>query len=317
MAIMLCASNRCAIRRISNPSDIFPNSKELHLIVHFFSRSAAIQFRFSLIFIFLAIKFEGLSQQPLGLFKEFSLTLSSYPSPYSLSVYSLTLLMSDLSPTSPLSTPTSSNGSSNSQNLVSSADAAAQPNYPNSLAGSRSNSPRQPPPSQLNNYAHAVILGMGGYSNPQLPLPESGPHAQSARVNPPLANPIDPPPSAADPPPPFSISELSACCLFGKVWGDPVVLSTVINKTKKDWVSVKGQISYVDIRNEWTLIRFTTTEDENSIYFNRPWFVNGLNLVLIPWVPFFDHFNKAIDRVDQWCRGSPGSFGIRGPCLLC
>ena len=38
------------------------------------------------------------------------------------------------------------------------------------------------------------------------------------------------------------------------------------------------------------------------VYSNCPWFVNGLNFVLIPWIPFFDPFGNAIDKVDQWIR---------------
>ena len=34
----------------------------------------------------------------------------------------------------------------------------------------------------------------------------------------------------------------------------------------------------------------------------RPWFVNGLNFVLIPWVPFFDPYSTIISNVDQWLR---------------
>jgi len=34
----------------------------------------------------------------------------------------------------------------------------------------------------------------------------------------------------------------------------------------------------------------------------RPLFVNGLNFVIICWVPFFDPYNTIITRVDQWVR---------------
>lgn len=34
----------------------------------------------------------------------------------------------------------------------------------------------------------------------------------------------------------------------------------------------------------------------------RPWFIQGLNLVLQPWEPFFDPLNADIVQVDQWVR---------------
>jgi len=38
------------------------------------------------------------------------------------------------------------------------------------------------------------------------------------------------------------------------------------------------------------------------IFYERPYFVNGLNFVLKPWVVFFDPYSTFIDRVDQWIR---------------
>jgi len=56
----------------------------------------------------------------------------------------------------------------------------------------------------------------------------------------------------------------------------------------------------VDIGNEWILVRFATVDDRNLVYNNRPWLVNGLNFILTPWIPFFDPFSNAIDKVNQW-----------------
>jgi len=36
------------------------------------------------------------------------------------------------------------------------------------------------------------------------------------------------------------------------------------------------------------------------VYNDRPWFINGLNLVLSPWVPLFDSFSAIVGRIDQW-----------------
>jgi len=38
------------------------------------------------------------------------------------------------------------------------------------------------------------------------------------------------------------------------------------------------------------------------VFDQRPWYVSGLNFVLIPCVPFFDPYNTQISRVDQWIR---------------
>ena len=37
-------------------------------------------------------------------------------------------------------------------------------------------------------------------------------------------------------------------------------------------------------------------------FYQRPFFVNGLNFVLKSWVVFFDPYSTAIARVDQWIR---------------
>jgi len=99
-----------------------------------------------------------------------------------------------------------------------------------------------------------------------------------------------------------SIVELSAYCLLGKIWGEAVPLSAIIHRTRNEWKFTKGQIDYVDLGNDWVLIRFANSQDKGLVYDQRPWYVNGLNLVLIPWVPFFDPFSVPITRVDQWIR---------------
>jgi len=98
---------------------------------------------------------------------------------------------------------------------------------------------------------------------------------------------------------PSLVQELSACCLLGKIWGEVLALAAIVNKTKKDWSFLKGQSSFVDIGNDWFLLRFASAEDRNLVYANRPWFVNGLNLVLRPWIPFFNPFMHSITHVDQ------------------
>ena len=45
---------------------------------------------------------------------------------------------------------------------------------------------------------------------------------------------------------------------------------------------------------------FANSQDRGLVFDQRPWYVNGLNFVLIPWIPFFDPYNTLITRVDQW-----------------
>jgi len=40
--------------------------------------------------------------------------------------------------------------------------------------------------------------------------------------------------------------------------------------------------------NHWVLIRFANAQDRVLVYDKRPFFINGLNFVLKPWVVFFD-----------------------------
>jgi len=93
-----------------------------------------------------------------------------------------------------------------------------------------------------------------------------------------------------------------AACLFGKIWGEVLMLAAIINKTKKDWSFMKGQISYIEVENDWILVRFANADGHNLVFQNRSCFVNALNFVLLPWVPFFDPLLTTIDKVDQWIR---------------
>ena len=54
--------------------------------------------------------------------------------------------------------------------------------------------------------------------------------------------------------------------------------------------------------NHWILLRFANAEDKLLVFDQRPYFVNGLNFVLKPWVEFFDPYQASLDRVDQWLR---------------
>lgn len=64
----------------------------------------------------------------------------------------------------------------------------------------------------------------------------------------------------------------------------------------------KGVVEYIDLRNGWVLLSFATISDKEYVWFNRPWFVKGLNLVLSAWKPFFDPYSATVAHVDQWVR---------------
>ena len=52
----------------------------------------------------------------------------------------------------------------------------------------------------------------------------------------------------------------------------------------------------------WILFRFSNLQDMSPIWEGHSWHVNGLNLVLRKWEPYFDPFSMTIQRVDQWVK---------------
>jgi len=113
------------------------------------------------------------------------------------------------------------------------------------------------------------------------------------------------------------LDDLSVYCLIAKLWGENLPLTLIISKTKLDWKHVKGPVEYIELGNGWVLLRFSTVADKDYVWFNRPWFVKGLNFVLSAWVPFFDPYSAIIDRIDQWVRISrlPWEFWVE-PTLI-
>jgi len=65
---------------------------------------------------------------------------------------------------------------------------------------------------------------------------------------------------------------------------------------------VKGQIEYVEMGNHWILVRFANAQDKMLVVDKRPYFVNGMNFVVKPWILFLDPYSSSVDRVDQWTR---------------
>lgn len=67
---------------------------------------------------------------------------------------------------------------------------------------------------------------------------------------------------------------------------------------KRDWQSPSGEISIRYLTNGWFLIKFPDIVTRDVIYNSRPWFVQGLNFVLLPWKPFFKPLLASITTVD-------------------
>jgi len=61
------------------------------------------------------------------------------------------------------------------------------------------------------------------------------------------------------------MDELIALCLLGQIWGDHVPLSAIIHKTKNDWKFPKGQVDYLELGNNWILLRFANVEDKEMV----------------------------------------------------
>ena len=68
---------------------------------------------------------------------------------------------------------------------------------------------------------------------------------------------------------------------MAELWGESVPIAIIITKTKFDWKHVKGSVEYIELGNGWILFRFSTMSDREYVWFNRPWFVKGINFVLV------------------------------------
>uniref|UniRef100_A0A803MBG7 DUF4283 domain-containing protein n=1 Tax=Chenopodium quinoa TaxID=63459 RepID=A0A803MBG7_CHEQI len=57
-----------------------------------------------------------------------------------------------------------------------------------------------------------------------------------------------------------------------------------------------------EMGREWFLIKFYNAQDKEDVWNRRPWFVQGLNFVLNPWVRGFCPYTTNIDTIYQWVR---------------
>ena len=202
----------------------------------------------------------------------------------------------------------SPNGSLDHQNHVSPPSDPTKSGVTAVLDGSRCNSSGQPTPVRPVSYSDTLKLGVGSHGCTKMPYSESEFCPDLRQSQPtrnfslgrwPKSNVNDPLPENYPPnlhqPPSISLEELLACCLLGKIWGEPLPLPAIIHRTRNEWKCVKGQVEYVEMGNRWILLRFANAEDKLLVFDQRPYFVNGLNFVLKPWVEFFDPYQTSLD----------------------
>ncbi|KAL2940980.1 hypothetical protein RDABS01_029330 [Bienertia sinuspersici] len=109
----------------------------------------------------------------------------------------------------------------------------------------------------------------------------------------------DTPCVTATPDPQF-IHLITQSCLVGKAFGDPPLKYVIEGRLTHQWKYLKGEVTFVPMGNCWFLIEFANKEDRDYVWENRPWFVQGLNFVLLPWSPTFCPFSTPLIRIDQW-----------------
>jgi len=196
--------------------------------------------------------------------------------------------MSLPSPTSPLSFNNNSDGSSNLQGTIFFDNPPIQSPVTPMLDGGRPDHSGNPYQTHHSCYFDAVKFGVGIHGgNHQCPTqPESS--AQLRTSSSPkiisIGEASTPGPKTIPFPPQIkampSTEELIACCLLGKIWGEPVPIPAIIHHTRNEWKFVKGQIEFIDLGNDWLLIRFGNSHDKMLAFDLRPWFV-GLSFVVI------------------------------------
>uniref|UniRef100_A0A7C9DW80 DUF4283 domain-containing protein n=1 Tax=Opuntia streptacantha TaxID=393608 RepID=A0A7C9DW80_OPUST len=224
-------------------------------------------------------------------------------------------IMSTPSPSSPLSFSSDSDGCSDHTDGISSPNPPPQPGLPAELVGGQAAFSGQPSIGQPPSFSSALKFGVGGNSSSVVPSAESqcrpkilqgrapglSPLSSAGLPSEPGHPSVQPHPN---PSPASSISsdELLACCLFGRIWGSPSL--SLLSSTGPVMTGILLRATLIILR--WVIIGsfcvFPILRIRCWCLINGPFFVNGLNLVLKPWVTFFDPFGSNIERVDQWVR---------------
>lgn len=184
--------------------------------------------------------------------------------------------MSCNSLTSPLSFTNSGNGDNDNRNQNFPLRDSTQSLSPYTVGGSGGDNTCNPASKKESSYAKAAKFGMECSSYPSYPptSPRTLPALSSS--NPLLDKEIDNPESpdlrahenpcfGPSTPPVDHMEELFALCLLGKVWEEYVPFPATINKTKSDWKFIRGQVSYVDLGNDWVSFKFANVEDKERV----------------------------------------------------
>ncbi|XP_057252239.1 uncharacterized protein LOC130592097 [Beta vulgaris subsp. vulgaris] len=82
----------------------------------------------------------------------------------------------------------------------------------------------------------------------------------------------------------------------------PLDVRTIRARTKSDWKFIQGEVDYLEMGNNWLLLKFSNPSDVSLVWNERPSHVQGDLLILQPWKPFFDPYLEEIKWVDLWVR---------------
>ena len=235
---------------------------------------------------------------------------------------SLTPLLRSFFPM-PLNYPMSSSSGHNSQQNDHSASlnpspdlsATTEPAPADYMGRGSSANPAHSTPSTFATFSDALRFGVENQHSPVHPPSQGLPQTLTppSVPDPPLSpnggnvgSNLDPTPPCVPlpdlPDTPSNMDDLKTLCLLAKLWGESIPLPLIISKTKLDWKHVKGPVEYIELGHGWVLLKFATLADKEYVWYNRPWFVKGLNLVLSSWLPYFDPYSASVDRIDQWVR---------------
>ena len=99
-----------------------------------------------------------------------------------------------------------------------------------------------------------------------------------------------------------------ACCesfaklfLVGEVLGESMPLKSISSKMKVEW-KTSGESSFMDLGNDFFLIKFSTSGDYSKVWEDRPYFIKKQVNVLQRWREEFDPFNESLKAATLWAR---------------
>lgn len=209
------------------------------------------------------------------------------PTPFTFNRCLPTTMSDDLNP------PSSAHGSPSRIDIPVPITPPHSPPQPNTETRSVPPQPGPPNHALFSTYADSVRFGMENRN--AAPRNSAAEQNVAATETVPLDQPTSPHVLGG-------MDELIVLFLLAKIWGELLPLALIISKNKMDWKHIRDQIDYIELGNGWVLLRFASISDKNYVWFTFPSFVKGLNLVLTPWIPYFDPYFVAIGRIDQWVR---------------